>query len=49
MILVVSPENKTEVLEDLKTAGETACVVGKLLENKGREGCVIAGMEIWDQ
>ena len=49
MVLIVSPENKDEVLDNLRNAGETVYVVGKLVENKGEENCVITEMEMWDQ
>lgn len=49
MVLIVSPESQDEVLEDLEKAGETVYVVGKMVERAEGEGCVIQGMEIWDQ
>lgn len=49
MVLIVSPENRNEVLEDLRKAGETVYVVGKLVENNGEETCIITEMEIWDR
>ncbi|KAF6235314.1 hypothetical protein HO173_006510 [Letharia columbiana] len=49
MVLIVSPESQEEVLEDLEKAGETVYVVGKMVERADGEGCVIQGMEIWDQ
>ncbi|CAF9918206.1 MAG: hypothetical protein ALECFALPRED_000587 [Alectoria fallacina] len=49
MVLIVSPGNQDEVLEDMEKAGETVYVVGKMVERTEGEGCVIQGMELWDQ
>ena len=50
MVLVVSKEKSEEVMTDLQQAGETVFVIGKLGRRRAKEeGCLLQGLESWDQ
>ena len=47
MVLVVGEERAQDVMDELRGAGETVCVVGKVIEREG-EGCTIINMHSWE-
>ena len=48
MVLVVSQERAQETIDELKSAGETVYIVGKLCAREGGEGCIINNISSWD-
>ena len=48
MVLVVSHERAEETIDELKIAGETVYVVGKICARGGGEGCIINNISSWD-
>ena len=47
MVLVVSEEHAQSAIDELKGAGETVSIVGKLIDRES-EGCVIKNMHFWE-
>ena len=47
MVIVVSPENVSETMEELKKVGETVYNVGRLVGRDGK-GCVVRNLDAWD-
>ena len=47
MVLVVSHERAQETMDELKSAGETVYVVGKICARGGGEGCIINNISSW--
>lgn len=47
MVLVVSQERAQETIDELKSAGETVYVVGKICARGGGEGCIINNISSW--
>ena len=47
MVLVVSHERAQETIDELKSAGETVYVVGKICARGGGEGCIINNISSW--
>ena len=48
MVLVVSQERAQETIDELKSAGETVYVVGKICARGAGEGCIINNISSWD-
>lgn len=48
MVLVVSQERAQETIDELKSAGETVYVVGKICARGEGEGCIINNSSSWD-
>ena len=46
MVLIVGQADVEKAVEELRGAGETVFVVGRLVEREG-EGCVVKSMEVW--
>ena len=47
MVLVVAEENAEEAARQLRAVGEEVFFVGKVIERKGAEGCVLETLETW--
>ncbi|KAI5784467.1 phosphoribosylglycinamide synthetase [Pyronema domesticum] len=48
LVIVVEKGDEEAVLASLKADGETAMIVGQLVEKKGEEGCILNNLNVWD-
>jgi phosphoribosylamine--glycine ligase/phosphoribosylformylglycinamidine cyclo-ligase len=48
LVIVVEKGDEEAVLAALKADGETAMIVGQLVEKKGEEGCILNNLNVWD-
>ena len=47
MIMVVDPAKVDEALTELREAGETVEIVGRIIKREGTDGCVLKNMARW--